>query len=129
MGNPQPTIVFQVNLNLLAKETMMPAYAAMEVGMMDVDSGQTHQNSPDAHDRRSTWLSGGVGVQGKAGQTVAILGNADYKHGDTFTLYGSKAMYMRKLYCGADSRGAKFSGEATPDRNLLIVVSVDGAIV
>ena len=90
MANPQPTIVFSANFGQPQTETMGPAYAAYEVGHMNVNSGQsvpvtgggpvttTYGNAPTDNplgllDTRTSWLAGGMG-QGSGNQGKGAVG-------------------------------------------------------
>lgn len=97
MANPSPTITFEVDLTLHMNEDFGPIMSQKSVGMDSPDPA----NLSTAPDRLSTFLPG------------VFLGNKAVKHGDQFTVYGSEAVYLRKMYA---------QGYAPADRAYLKVV-------
>jgi len=97
MANPSPTINFTVNLALTKTEDVGPLTNLNTSGILHPDM---HQDDPDQgvtdiaqrQNHRSTWIPTGFSVSN-------ILGsNRELKHGDTFTLYGTQAIYVRDMY-------------------------------
>ncbi len=86
MANPSPTIVFTVNLNLLMNEENGSLNSVTSQGVLHPDRHQSDQDNALVEM-----------AQRKNLRTVKI-GNRDYKHGDTITEYGMKAVYLRDTY-------------------------------
>ncbi len=92
MTNPHPAITFQVNLSLPKTETMGPG--TNEITVVPLNPVR-HQESQDQaildeaqlKNLRVTWLPG-----------INAASNIELKHGDTFTLYGQQALYVRDNY-------------------------------
>jgi hypothetical protein len=88
------SINFQVDLSIASNETVGPVTNSRNVGMLHPDM---HQSSPDngvvekarrvTNQTAVTWIPGLLGAS-----------NRELKHGDTFTEYGLKAIYLRDMY-------------------------------
>jgi len=115
-----PTITFQVNLEVPKTEDIGANSNVREVTMLHPDRYDTDQdravtNISNHSSEKITWLSG-----------LLAGSNINLKNGDTFTLSGSKAEYVRKMYVAAPSDGVATSstGEAPADRAFLTITSV-----
>lgn len=104
------SLTFRVNLELLSAEQIGVLDGNRSVNMLHPDRHQSDQDNalftegPNRKYTRSTWVPGQL-----VGENRAL------KHGDTFTAYGEKAIYIRNMYA---------SGYATAaDRTFLEVVS------
>jgi hypothetical protein len=89
MANPTPAITFRVNLKPFSNEAFGPA------------AGVTGVLSPDRH--VSDQDSAIEALETRAGQRLAHLpslsvGNHKLVHGEEFTAYGQKAVYLRQMY-------------------------------
>jgi hypothetical protein len=105
-----PTITFQVNLGVPKTEALGPNTNQTDRDMLHADRHRTDQ--ADA----LTWLSGLLGGN-----------NLNLRDGDTFTLSGGKAEYVRKMFVAGPSDGVtvtNMTGEATGDRAFLSITSV-----
>lgn len=115
-----PTITFQVDLGVPKTEAIGPATNQSEDKMLHPDR---HDNSQDRaitnianrSSEKITWLSGLLGGS-----------NRNLRHGDTFTVSGAKAEYIRKLFVAPAGDGVATSstGEAPADRAILTVTNV-----
>jgi hypothetical protein len=102
------SLTFRVNLELPSSEQIGTLQGNRSVNVLHPDM---HQTSPDngrieksnRASTRSTWLPCKL-----AGE------NRELKHGDTFTAYGEKAIYLRNMYV---------SGYCACDRAFLEIVS------
>lgn len=110
------SITFRVNLELLRDEAVGSKLNQRDVGMLHPDQ---HQTSPDngraetsnRKNTRSTWIPGQL-----------VGENRPLKHGDTFTAYGERAIYIRDQYAvGWTPQGMQQLPPA--DRRFLEVVS------
>lgn len=109
MPTPVPTIVFEVDLELLSTEAIGPKTNLVNPHMLHPT---THQDSPDNglveksnfKNTRSTWNPSFLSAENRA-----------LKHGDQFTEYGQKAIYLRDTYG---------QGYAPNDRACLKIISV-----
>jgi hypothetical protein len=100
MANPHPTINFQVNLEIPKTEAMGPVTNSHTSTLLhpdlhdsDPDRGRTNRANRTTYKTVSPWLQTGSGSQ-----LMGILGDKTLKHGDTFTLYGKQALYVRDNY-------------------------------
>lgn len=92
MVNPHPAITFRVNLNLTKTETIGSATNQIEVVPLNPMRYQESQDQAVADEAqlknlRVTWLP-----------QINAASNIELKHGDEFTLYGHKALYVRDNY-------------------------------
>jgi len=103
------SLTFRVNLELLSSEQIGVLHGNRSVNMLHPDRHQGSQDNArvEQSNRKTTrdaWLPGQL-----------VGENRLLKHGDTFTVYGEKAIYIRDMYA---------SGYATAaDRVFLEVVS------
>lgn len=97
MANPTPAITFRVKLTPFTSELHGPAANETAVHLQAMDS--------NAENLVSTWMP-----------SLNHLPNYVKKHGDEFTLYGQKAVYVRNMYG---------IGYAAADRAILEIVSVE----
>lgn len=103
------SLTFRVNLELLSAEQIGVLDGNRSVNMLHPDRHQSDQDNAvseqaNRKNTRSTWIPGQL-----VGENRALT------HGDTFTAYGEKAVYIRDMYA---------SGYATAaDRTFLEVVS------
>lgn len=102
MTNPSPAISFEVDLTLLRNEKVGPLTTE---GQVNMEVSDLAANRTTRRDQLSTYLP-----------TLNVGGNRILKHGDTFTEYGMKAVYLRDMY------GV---GYAPTERAYLKIVSVD----
>ena len=100
MANPHPTINFQVNLTIPTTEVMGPLTNSQTFGLVhpdyhdsDPDRGKTNRTNRTTYKTVSAWLQ-----TANSTQLMGILGDKNLKHGDTFTLYGKQALYVRDNY-------------------------------
>lgn len=112
MSNPSPTIVFRVDLTLLNAEDHGPNTNLASVGMLNPDRHVSADLQDEAissitnrRNNRSVWIPDALGSN-----------NRSLIHGDEFTEYGAKAVYLKTQY------GIGVSGVPT-NRQLLTVVS------
>ncbi len=87
-----PSFTFTVNLELLNEEQIGPNTNAISTGILHPSRHQDDQDNAlveksNFKNTRSTWIPGKL-----AGENRVL------KHGDTFTLTGQKALYIRDLY-------------------------------
>src|SRR5690606_8183143 len=107
MGNPTPAIEFRVNLTL--KKTEIVNHDGSTAAMLHPDRFSEDQDAAVESidyrkNLRSTFIPG-----------LSAANNHAMKHGDTFTEYGQKAVYLRATYG---------IGYAPADQACLDVVSV-----
>lgn len=107
MGNPTPAIEFRVDLTLLKQEVVNND--GTQSAILHPDRYSSDQDAAVASidyrkNLRSTFIPGLSGAN-----------NRVMKHGDTFTEYGQKAVYLRSTYG---------IGYAAADQAYLVVVSV-----
>lgn len=76
-----PTIVFRVNLETLNRQ------GHLVPNRTEVDGNETVSEADQQKYNRSTFIPGLTGAE-----------NFSYKHGDTFTVKGMKAVYLKNLY-------------------------------
>ena len=89
MANPNPTIVFSINL--ANKESSSLPYNLNLVGNETVTESASQANA------RSTWLPPlGAGVAGYS--NTGVGGNIAGKNNNTFTAYGLNALYLKRTY-------------------------------
>ena len=79
MSNPTPAITFTVDLTPLMNETMGPTTHEMSFAVPVLDS--------NGKNVRSSFLP-----------SLTLGPNRVVKHGDSFTEYGQKAIYLRNMY-------------------------------
>lgn len=96
MANPSPAITFSVDLTPFMNETMGPVTSEVSVGIPVLDT--------NTNNLRSSYFP-----------SLTVSPNHVLKHGDTFTEYGQKAVYLRDMYA---------VGYAPADRAYLTVESV-----
>jgi hypothetical protein len=97
MANPSPAITFSINLTPFMNESMGPSTSSVSVGIPALDANAT--------DHRSSYFP-----------SLTVSPNFVLKHGDSFTEYGQKAIYLRDMYA---------VGYAPADRAYLTVESVE----
>lgn len=112
MANPSPTIVFRVDLTLLNAEDVGPNTNLLSTGVLHPDR---HVGS-DLQDEAISSIS-----SRKSDRSIFLPGllggsNRTYTHGEEFTEYGAKAVYLRKMY------GVGIANVPT-HRQLLVIVS------
>lgn len=95
MPNPSPTITFRVKTDIFADEKFGPNTNLSTVSMLHPDRHQTNQDNARVElanritaNTRSLWLQ-----QESPGSNRDLRADAA-----TFTLYGSEAIYVRKMY-------------------------------
>lgn len=115
-----PTITFQVNLAVPREEKIGPITnsdnsAILHPDRHDNDQDRAITNISNHSSEKITWLAGLLGGS-----------NINLKHGDTFTLSGQKAEYVRKMFVApsADGTASSTSGEAPSDRAILTITNV-----
>jgi hypothetical protein len=86
-----PSFTFLVNLELLSTEQIGPSTNAINPAMLHPTRHQDDQDNAvveksNFRTTRSTWNPGILGL------------NRVLKHGDTFTVTGQKAIYLRDMY-------------------------------
>lgn len=115
-----PTITFQVNLGVPKTEALGPNTNQTDRDMLHADRHRTDQADALTYQanrasEKITWLSGLLGGN-----------NLNLRDGDTFTLSGGKAEYVRKMFVAAPGDGiaTAMTGEATGDRAFLSITSV-----
>lgn len=116
-----PTITFQVNLGVPKTETLGANTNSSELDQLHPDRHRTSQADAltfqaNRASEKITWLSG-----------LLAGSNVNLKDGDTFTLSGGKAEYVRKLFVagpGVGGTATNATGEAPPDRAILSITSV-----
>jgi hypothetical protein len=111
------SITFQVDLSLPLSEAVGPLTNQSMQGTLHPDKfvNPEHQtlaatllaNRPST---RSVWIQTGAGVPSQLGATI---GRRGLLHGDTFTLTGTQALYVRDMYA---------VGYAPYDRAVLTIV-------
>ena len=92
MANPHPTLTFTVNLTLSTQEAIGPITNSHDEAVLHPDQ---YQIDPDVGRLATaqrvndlvTWLPG-----------LFAGNNINLKHGDSFTTYGSQAIYLRDMY-------------------------------
>lgn len=99
MSNPTPAITFSVDLTPTYNITVGPITNEITTALLPPGDVDNRANVV------STWLP-----------TLQIDPNFQLKHGDTFTAYGQKAVYLRSMYA---------VGYAPAERAYLTVVSVE----
>jgi len=87
-----PSITFTVDLSLFATEQIGPNTNAVNPNILHPSRYQNDQDNAlveknNFRSTRSTWLSGVLGAD-----------NRQLEHGDSFTLTGQKAIYLRDTY-------------------------------
>jgi hypothetical protein len=108
MTNPTPAITFQVDFKLQMNEKIGPIENEKDVAVLHPDRYQEDQDNAILENANRVNLVG-------SHLPTMNLGNRKLKHGDTFTEYGQKAVYLRDMY------GV---GYAPSDRAYLKVVSI-----
>ena len=115
-----PTITFQVNLGVPKTEALGANTNQSDLDMLHPDRHVGDQDGVPASianraSEKITWLSG-----------LLAGSNLNLRDGDTFTLSGGKAEYVRKLFVAAPGDGVvtAMTGEATGDRAFLTITSV-----
>ncbi len=108
MTNPSPAITFSVNLTPLSNEALGPSTNNADTAVLSPDSYQGADNGVVARSNRKNLVSTYL-------PSFLTSPNHALKHGDTFTEYGQKAVYLRDMYA---------VGYAPADRAYLTVVTV-----
>lgn len=116
-----PTITFQVNLGVPKTEALGANTNQTEKDMLHPDRHRTSQADALTYQanrasEKITWLSG-----------LLAGSNVNLKDGDTFTLSGGKAEYVRKLFVAGPGEGGtvtNMTGEAPADRAILTITNV-----
>jgi len=103
-----PAITFQVSLDMFTTEVIGPLTSPRTYANISPDSFQTNSDTAVSEQNnrkytRSTFFPGNL-----AGENRVL------KHGDTFTEYGQKAIYIRDRYA---------VGYALPHESYLTIVS------
>ena len=106
MANPTPDITFRVNLTPNYLDYTGPSNNRTQLNV-SVDNYQSDQDTAASEyaartSNRSAYLA-----------SLQVRPNVKLKHGDEFTEYGQKAVYLRNLYG---------IGYATPDRAFLEII-------
>ena len=102
MANPTPAITFRADLTLQREMAFGPSTNESTVGARQIDSTI---DLDTRRDQLSTFLP-----------SFQVASNRVLTHGDEFTEYGQKAVYLRDTYG---------IGYAPSDRAVLVIVSVE----
>jgi hypothetical protein len=108
MTNPSPAITFSVDLTPLSNEAIGPNTSATTTAVLSPDMYQGADNGTAARANRKNLVSTLL-------PSLQVSPDRVLKHGDTFTEYGTKAVYLRKMYA---------VGYAPAERAYLTVTSV-----
>lgn len=109
MANPTPAITFRVNLSLHSSEVIGPLGNEKNTAMLHPDRHDSADRAVESIANRANHLS-------TYAPTVNVMPNQKWVHGDEFTEYGQKAVYLRSMYG---------IGYAPADRAFLTVVEVN----
>jgi len=91
MANLNPAITFSVNLAPLANETIGSATNSQTTGVLSPDMYQSPDRGRTENSNRKALVSSLLA-------TIGVSPDRVLKDGDTFTEYGRKAVYLRKMY-------------------------------
>ena len=138
MSNPAPAIVFELYNLRPATEAIGPITNQKEVTVLHPDQYNSYYSAEVRylismlHNMgTATWLPGVTGGENYAhriNENLTFDENGYEQPGSTiptFTLYGEKALYMKKMYADADATTRKSGYGGFP---LLRVYSIDGVV-